>query len=88
MAAVDVGILNLTNYQPPAPEDWYYGQRKLGMEIRDIYGLLIDGMQGVPGQIRSGSDDAGAAMEGSPRPRIRCPCSRVSSRSMRTARRR
>lgn len=66
VAAVDVGILNLTNYQPPAPEGWYYGQRKLGMEIRDVYGLLIDGMQGERGQIRSGSDDAGATMEGSP----------------------
>jgi hypothetical protein len=66
VAAVDVGILNLTNYQPPAPEDWYYGQRKLGMEIRDLYGLLIDGMQGQPGQIRSGSDSAAGTMEGSP----------------------
>ena len=31
------------------PDDWYFGQRKLGMEIRDLYGLLIDRMQGVPG---------------------------------------
>ena len=38
VAAVDLGILNLTNFQPPAPDDWYFGQRKLGMEIRDVYG--------------------------------------------------
>ncbi|HMN85894.1 MAG TPA: alpha-2-macroglobulin family protein [Bauldia sp.] len=56
VAAVDVGILNLTNFKPPAPDDWYFGQRKLGVEIRDLYGLLIDRMQGVPGQIRSGGD--------------------------------
>ncbi len=56
VAAVDVGILNLTNFKPPAPDDWYFGQRKLGMEIRDLYGLLIDRMQGVPGEIRSGGD--------------------------------
>ena len=56
VAAVDVGILNLTNFKSPAPDDWYFGQRKLGMEIRDLYGLLIDRMQGVPGAIRSGGD--------------------------------
>ena len=47
VAAVDVGILNLTNYKPPAPDDYYLGQRRLTAEIRDLYGQLIDGMQGV-----------------------------------------
>ncbi|MGB6997290.1 MAG: MG2 domain-containing protein, partial [Pseudolabrys sp.] len=28
VAAVDVGILNLTNYKPPAPDDYYLGQRR------------------------------------------------------------
>ncbi len=42
VAAVDVGILNLTRYEPPAPDLWYYGQRQLGLEIRDLYGRLID----------------------------------------------
>jgi len=36
VSAVDVGILNLTNYKPPAPEDYYLGQRKLSTEIRDL----------------------------------------------------
>src|SRR5262249_14357234 len=27
-AAVDVGILNLTGYKPPAPDDYYLGQRR------------------------------------------------------------
>ena len=53
VAAVDVGILNLTNYKPPAPDDYYLGQRRLTSEIRDLYGQLIDGMQGTRGQIRS-----------------------------------
>ena len=52
VAAVDVGILNLTNYKPPAPDDYYLGQRRLTAEIRDLYGQLIDGMQGARGQIR------------------------------------
>jgi alpha-2-macroglobulin len=65
IAAVDVGILNLTNYKPPAPDDYYLGQRQLTAEIRDLYGQLIDGMQGTRGQIRTGGD-AGAELQGSP----------------------
>src|SRR5581483_9047191 len=65
VAAVDVGILNLTNYKPPAPDDYYLGQRRLTAEIRDLYGQLIDGMQGAAGRIRSGGD-AGAELTGSP----------------------
>ena len=66
VAAVDVGILNLTDYKPPAPDDYYLGQRRLTAEIRDLYGQLIDGMQGVRGQIRSGGDAGGGRMSGSP----------------------
>ena len=66
VAAVDVGILNLTNYKPPAPDDYYLGQRRLTAEIRDLYGQLIDGMQGARGAIRSGGDMGAAALSGSP----------------------
>ena len=65
VAAVDVGILNLTNYKPPSPDDYYLGQRTLSAESRDLYGDLIDGMQGTRGQIRSGGDQ-GAELQGSP----------------------
>jgi len=65
VAAVDVGILNLTNYKPPSPDDYYLGQRALSAEIRDLYGQLIDGMQGVRGQIRTGGDE-GAKLQASP----------------------
>ena len=58
VAAVDVGILNLTNYKPPAPDDHYLGQRQLTAEIRDLYGQLIDGMQATRGQIKVGGDAA------------------------------
>src|SRR5947207_3146717 len=66
VAAVDVGILNLTNYKPPAPDDYYHGQRRMTSEIRDLYGTLIDGMQGTRGQIKTGGDSAGAELQGSP----------------------
>jgi uncharacterized protein YfaS (alpha-2-macroglobulin family) len=65
VAAVDVGILNLTNYKPPAPDDYYLGQRRLSAEIRDLYGQLIDGMQGTRGAIRTGGD-SGGELQGSP----------------------
>ncbi|HEU4806159.1 MAG TPA: alpha-2-macroglobulin, partial [Nitrobacter sp.] len=66
VAAVDVGILNLTNYKPPAPDDYYLGQRRMTSEIRDLYGQLIDGMQGTRGQLRTGGDSAGLELQGSP----------------------
>src|SRR5205814_532340 len=66
IAAVDVGILNLTKYKPPAPDDYYLGQRRLTTDVRDLYGQLIDGMQGARGQIRSGGDENAAQLEGSP----------------------
>jgi len=65
VAAVDVGILNLTNYKPPAPDDYYLGQRALSADIRDLYGDLIDGMAGTRGEIRSGGDES-AQLQGSP----------------------
>ncbi|MGL5008566.1 MAG: alpha-2-macroglobulin family protein, partial [Paracoccaceae bacterium] len=35
LAAVDVGILNLTGFEAPDPSAHYFGQRKLGVGIRD-----------------------------------------------------
>ncbi len=66
IAAVDVGILNLTRYQPPSPDGWYYGQRMLGLEIRDIYGRLIDGSLGAMGALRTGGDGGAAKLQASP----------------------
>ena len=65
VAAVDVGILNLTRYDPPAPENFYYDQKQLTAQLRDIYGMLIDGMQGERGKLRSGGD-GGAAFNAPP----------------------
>ena len=66
VAAVDVGILNLTQFKTPDPDGWYFSQRRLGMEIRDLYGLLIDRMQGVPGRLRSGGDGGAAGLKSPP----------------------
>jgi hypothetical protein len=67
VAAVDVGILNLTRYQVPAPELHFYQQRKLALELRDYYGRLIDGMRAERGTLRSGGDGMeGMGLQGTP----------------------
>lgn len=66
VAAVDVGILNLTRYEAPDPAGWYFGQRRLGLEIRDLYGRLIDGSLGATGRLRTGGDGGEAALSGNP----------------------
>ncbi|WP_342108805.1 alpha-2-macroglobulin [Methylobacterium sp. SI9] len=66
VALVDVGILNLTRYAAPDPTQYFLGQRALGPELRDLYGYLIDGMQGSVGAIRSGGDAGGGELADSP----------------------
>ncbi len=68
VAAVDAGILNLTRFEAPAPDRWFGAQRKLGVELRDFYGRLIDGMRAERGKLRSGGDGSGGGltMQGAP----------------------
>ena len=66
ISGVDLGILNITRYKTPAPAAYFFAQRRLGLEMRDLYGKLIDGMQGVKGIVRSGGDEGGLEMSGRP----------------------
>lgn len=66
VAAVDLGILNLTGFKTPAPDDWYFGQRKLGTEMRDLYGQLIDRTAGTRGTVRSGGDASAMRLNAPP----------------------
>jgi len=59
LAAVDEGILQLTRFKTPDPEKFYFGQRRLALEIRDDYGHLLDGTQGDVGKLRAGGDAFG-----------------------------
>jgi alpha-2-macroglobulin len=68
IAAVDQGILNLTGFTAPDPQDHYFGQRKLGVGIRDLYGRLIDGLNGAEGTVRSGGDAGAQARLQAPPP--------------------
>ncbi len=57
LAAVDEGVLNLTGYPSPDPIHFFYGQRRLGMEIRDVYGDLIKAI-GAHAAFEVGAGDA------------------------------
>jgi alpha-2-macroglobulin len=54
VAAVDLGVLTLTGFDAPDPVGYLFGQRRLGVAIRDLYGRLIDAREGAMGQVRSG----------------------------------
>ena len=61
LAAVDEGILLLTGFKTPDPADYFFGKRRLGVELRDDYGRLLDPNQGAAGNIRMGGDQIGGA---------------------------
>lgn len=66
LAAVDEGILLLTDFTSPDPTEHYFGRRALGVEMRDAYGRLIIS-DGRRGQVRSGGDAAAQQMAGLPK---------------------
>jgi uncharacterized protein YfaS (alpha-2-macroglobulin family) len=57
LAAIDEAVLKLTEFDSPAPEKYYFGKRRLGVELRDLYGRLIDARANAVGVLRSGGDN-------------------------------
>jgi alpha-2-macroglobulin len=66
LAAVDEGVLQLTGFQTPDPAAHYFGKRRLGVGMRDLYGRLIDGKTQRRGNVRSGGGDPRLANKGAP----------------------
>lgn len=56
LSAVDVGILNVTNYKTPDPFDFFFGKHRFGVELADLYGKLIEKMDGIRGKLKWGGD--------------------------------
>ncbi|MBR7801761.1 alpha-2-macroglobulin family protein [Undibacterium fentianense] len=56
VSAVDVGILNITGFKTPDPFDFFFGKHRFSAELTDIYGKLIERMDGTPGKIKWGGD--------------------------------
>ncbi len=59
LAAVDEGILQLTDYKSPDPNTYYFGKRRLGVGMHDDYGRLIHAEKGPVGAMREGGDSFG-----------------------------
>lgn len=55
-ALVDEAILSLTDFTSYSPLDYFFSQKKLGFELRDSYGLLINPFGARPGSFEEGAD--------------------------------
>ena len=64
VAAVDEGILQLTDFLTPDPVKYLLGKRQLGMQLLDLYGKLIE-TGGQPGQLKVGGDADSRQLDGS-----------------------
>ncbi|QLG91140.1 alpha-2-macroglobulin family protein [Pseudomonas yamanorum] len=58
LAAVDVGILNITEYPTPDPYSSLFGRKAYGVDQFDIYGQLIEAGQGRLASLAFGGDAA------------------------------
>jgi uncharacterized protein YfaS (alpha-2-macroglobulin family) len=65
LAAVDEGILLLTDFKSPDPVQHYYGRRALGIDMIDAYGRLIVSA-GDRGRLRTGGDGGADQRQGLP----------------------
>ena len=68
VSAVDVGILNITRFQRPDANAWFFAQRAIGVDAYDLYGRVIESFEGGTARLRYGGDMALAALPQARRP--------------------
>jgi uncharacterized protein YfaS (alpha-2-macroglobulin family) len=68
VSAVDVGILNITRFAVPDANDYFFAQRRLGIDAYDLYGKIIESYDGTNAKLRFGGDMALAALPQARRP--------------------
>jgi uncharacterized protein YfaS (alpha-2-macroglobulin family) len=56
VSAVDVGILNITGFSTPDPSNFFFGKHRYGADLLDLYGKLIEKMEGNLAKHRFGGD--------------------------------
>jgi len=56
LAAVDVGVLSISNFQTPDPHRGFFGRRRYGVESRDIYDQVIEVSRAPQARLRFGGD--------------------------------
>lgn len=57
LAAVDVGVLNISKFQSPDPFAVFFAQRAYSVNARDSYADLISADKGVMAQLKFGGDE-------------------------------
>lgn len=67
LSAVDAGILNITRFATPDPYGFFFGKLRYGADQHDIYGRLIEKMQGQKGQLKFGGDNTPRATKSLPK---------------------
>ncbi|WP_417914398.1 alpha-2-macroglobulin family protein [Candidatus Electronema sp. JM] len=69
LAAVDEGVLQLTNFVSPDPIAWFFAKPQLGMDVRDMYGQLIIPPESKPLVLRTGAGEDG--LRGAPQSNVK-----------------
>jgi len=59
LAAVDEGVLQVTKYKSPDPQEFYFGKKALRVDVRDDYARLLNANIGAPSIAKSGGDSLG-----------------------------
>ena len=67
LSAVDLGILNITQFATPDPFEFFFGRLRYGADIHDIYGRLIEKMAGQQGKLKFGGDNSPKAGKNLPK---------------------
>jgi uncharacterized protein YfaS (alpha-2-macroglobulin family) len=57
LAAVDAGVLSITRFATPDPLQGFFGQRRYGIDSRDVYDRIIDASKGKLAKLRFGGGD-------------------------------
>ncbi|WP_407909372.1 alpha-2-macroglobulin family protein [Lysobacter claricitrinus] len=68
VSAVDVGILNITQFPVPDAAKHFFAQRRLGVDAYDIYGRVIESFDGGTARLKFGGDMALPALPQARRP--------------------
>ena len=72
VAAVDVGVLNITRFDTPDPFAWFFATRRYGVDMRDLYGDIIETLDGPKAGLSYGGDTEldSAGQQAKAKPRI------------------
>jgi alpha-2-macroglobulin len=68
LAMVDMGVLNITDFKTPDPFKFFFTRRGHGVDSYDIYGQVIESMEGGLATLKYGGDGELSDFRGGKRP--------------------